>query len=221
MPHVQVIVNFPFKTGIARDVAQNVFNFDAPGVDVTAELTAITGALADFYTEDVGGIDINSRMSPFIERGACFFRIVEVNTATGEWVGDPTDTGFTMTATTGSSLPLEVAAVVSWSANETASMPAARKRGRNYIGPLTTQTLTDTSEGRPTIISSFQELLLDRTKNLVDTLADVDIPMCVWSRADAVLRPILSGSVDNEFDTQRRRGVAATGRTFWTAGPPV
>jgi hypothetical protein len=37
----------------------------------------------------------------------------------------------------------------------------------------------------------------------------------VWSKVDGVVRPIVGGWIDDDFDVQRRRGTDAQGRVVW------
>jgi hypothetical protein len=112
-------------------------------------------------------------------------------------------------------LPEEVAAVISWHADLTgapeevgATRPAARRRGRAYIGPLNVQGVgTDARITTPFMNSLHGAGLFFLT-----------LPgghFSIWSRADAVLRPAVGGFNDNAFDTQRRRGTDATLRQVW------
>ena len=90
--------------------------------------------------------------------------------------------------------------------------PRARYRGRLYLGPWTGNTgESTTGDPRPTS-SSFLTALDAAVTALITARPD----WSVWSRADAVLReiyPLGEVTVDNAYDTIRKRGVAATSRT--------
>lgn len=64
------------------------------------------------------------------------------------------------------------------------------------------------------------DTLVAATERLVTTVGDVATStfLGVYSRVDGLIRPITSGWVDNEFDTQRRRQRDATARTEWDVG---
>lgn len=91
--------------------------------------------------------------------------------------------------------------------------PKARRTGRLYLGPLGANAITVTGGvARPSNV--LQDMLLASAIQL-DAALDAASPGCdlgVWSRADAQIYTLAFVSVDNAFDTQRRRGEAATAR---------
>lgn len=145
------------------------------------------------------------------------------------------------TAATGEELPREVACVMTYHADltgvsETVSggapgptgdtRPKARRRGRLYLGPLTSQASTGTTPSRPN--SSFRSLV-----NLQATTLHLEIPagsldLLRWAvlspsrSTDALEDPqadeVTGGWVDDAWDTQRRRGVDRTVRNHWGTG---
>lgn len=118
-------------------------------------------------------------------------------------------------APTGDSLPQEVALVLSFQGSRSAGFPMARRRGRIYVGPLKSTTSTD---GRPT--SGVISGLVTAAEEFGDDIKAIPgHQWCVWSTVDADMVPIVSGWVDNAWDTQRRRGVTATSRTTFTVLP--
>ena len=68
------------------------------------------------------------------------------------------------------------------------------------------------SSGRPS--ADVQDLAISAVMTLDDALRaiDPDYDLGVWSRADARLTAISHVSVDDAWDTQRRRGVDPTAR---------
>jgi hypothetical protein len=117
-------------------------------------------------------------------------------------------------AVDGTRLPGEVAVVLSFHSLLTdvpeevgATRPGARHRGRIYFGPLNTASLdASTATVEPATNAALRGAALS-------FMALTTAPWSQWSRADAVMRTITGGYVDNAFDTQRRRGIAATART--------
>ena len=129
---------------------------------------------------------------------------------------------FTMGTRSTSTLPGEVASCLSFQAAAEAGQPAARRRGRIYLGPLGTNTgsqLTGSTDFRPT--QAFIDAVLAAAKVMAtgtggaarlsiysprsDPLGDSG-PDLAWN--DAVTL-----SMDNAFDIQRRRGAAPTVKT--------
>jgi hypothetical protein len=94
-----------------------------------------------------------------------------------------------------------------------ASRPKQRRTGRVYVGPLNTIASATTGTSRPTagIITHFLEAVDVLNADLI-SLSNGEA-LGVWSRSDATVRALEAVSIDNAWDTQRRRGVAATART--------
>lgn len=114
-------------------------------------------------------------------------------------------------------LPTEVAICTSFRGNYISGTPNARRRGRIYVGPLTQACLGD--DGRPA--TTARDTIAEATEGLVNALLDYEDgirQLVVYSRVDNQASNVTQGWVDNEFDTQRRRGRRATARTRWFIG---
>lgn len=108
------------------------------------------------------------------------------------------------------SLPTEVALCLSYRTDQ--NVP--RKRGRIYLGPL--GTVVNGTAQRPT--AAAQAKLLALGQSLSD-IGDVQMDWQLMSRSRNARERIEYLWVDNEFDTQRRRGIRATARvTASTSG---
>lgn len=116
----------------------------------------------------------------------------------------------------GGTMPNEVALVSSFSAAPLAGVSQARRRGRIFFGPLSSTTGVVAADGyvRPT--TTAMNNLVDRFETMVIALETQQWPLHVWSRANSTLYPVVSGWVNNEFDTQRRRGPEETSRIGWS-----
>lgn len=93
------------------------------------------------------------------------------------------------------------------------SHPKARHTGRVYIGPCNSlATALANQAARPHQV--FRDTILAAALQLDAALeaAGSDYDLGVWSRADAGVRAIEAVSIDDAWDTQRRRGVEATER---------
>lgn len=130
-------------------------------------------------------------------------------------------TGALAAAPSGEAMPSEVCLCTSWLAAPESGVAPARLRGRNYIGPLDTSALAS-SGGVPD-----PNFLADvvRASDALASAADASV---TWdfviystvlpgtSGAGTRANKVVSGFVDNAFDTQRRRGERASARTTWT-----
>jgi hypothetical protein len=112
-------------------------------------------------------------------------------------------TGTLATVTASTALPTEVALCLSYRTDKN----APSKRGRIYLGPFSIVSLA--INNRPTTGT------MDKLLNLADTLSDLGADTVDWQLYSPKLgtrRRIEFAWVDNEFDTQRRRGIRSTSR---------
>jgi hypothetical protein len=85
----------------------------------------------------------------------------------------------------------------------------ARRRGRIFLGPFSTAAMATIvpGSGRP------RPLLMGDLLSAMGTIRDdVNTTWGVWSRRDAVVRPVVSLWVDDAWDTIRRRGYSPSSR---------
>lgn len=224
MANLRVTVRLPPRTGIERDAVYNSFAFISNAATTLATNYAnILLLMNDFYNGNPVGINpINQYLSSFILRTPtqCQVKIYNI----GAPPQAPVFTGvFTLGIVSlgANDLPNEVASTLSHSALLTGVSeglgggPRARqrRRGRMYIGPLTTQAMTkDPVTGIMKPEGNFVNTML----NAADRLANPAVgnpDWCVWSRSDNLLRPVVSWWVKDVFDVQRRRGTKLTSKT--------
>lgn len=116
----------------------------------------------------------------------------------------------------GTTLPPEVAVCLSFQGTKVSGIAQARRRGRIFIGPLSTSINPD---GRPS--STFRTSLAGSARDLlIASNASGDWDWQVYSPTSSTSTNVVDGWVDNEFDTQRRRGRTATTRTVWDDSTP-
>ena len=117
--------------------------------------------------------------------------------------------GLSTTGTT--QLPTEVSVCVSFQGSKVSGLPQSRRRGRIFMGPIA-NTATGT-DGRLTNANAI--LFGDFGQSLLDSsTANSNYDWAVYSPTNGTAVNVVDGWVDNEFDTQRRRGRIATQR--WT-----
>jgi hypothetical protein len=116
-------------------------------------------------------------------------------------------------APAGDSLPKEVALCLSFQGAPLSGTPQSRRRGRIYMGPLRTSALG--TDGRP--VAGLITQLKDAGDNLLAASeAAASWIWVVYSPTSGLETTITNGWVDNEFDTQRRRGRVPTSRTTFS-----
>lgn len=116
--------------------------------------------------------------------------------------------------------PHEVAIVLSMRAAAEAGANAKRRRGRMFLGPISTNTLVNTG-GRLLITAAAMNAIVDGAVAAFRTgLTAADPYLCIYSRTndaggaslDESFVPVKTFHVDNAYDTVRSRGAAATTR---------
>jgi hypothetical protein len=171
--------------------AYNVMHVFAPTGYTIADVQAALADMATFYTA----------LAAYYRSGATITvgeRVLDVDQSPDVIVGT---TPVNVTNASGpSSLPPEVAAVVSWRTNLT----GARYRGRTYIGPLAVAAIATGGEFFSTFVTTLQTaantLLANLNANTPPT------PFQIRSRKFGTATSVLAAVVDDEPDTQRRRG---------------
>lgn len=95
--------------------------------------------------------------------------------------------------------------------------PKQSRTGRIYVGPLNSSALSSSS-GEPRVSSAFLSDLGASASHLRAVVLGLSVPTTwvVWSRKLASVDDVIGGHIDNEFDTQRRRGLLSTVRSLWS-----
>jgi len=211
------------------------------------ELHRLAIIMGQFWNQAFTGLTtspLSGIMSPVIDRTSANLRLraVAVDVDTGEELGSavlipiPDEDGAVGStsvfhgATSGSSLPNEVALCQSFMSTAEDG-PVRRRRGRIYLGPFG-EAFNDEDDvnhnGAP--VQLLIDMMATAGSRMIETsndgtIAGVSIPWVVYGRRklttpthSASVHDVDSGWVDNEWDTQRRRGQKATSRTTFTFG---
>lgn len=231
MTEVLATVRFANVSGLPEDVTVNDWSFDMASFTAAA-VDGVAASITSFYNTGTGQTNtMAGYLSGVLSRATNAVEILFYD-LTGHLDGSAHGSPdflrtFTLAARGGANnVPSEVAIALSFHGDvtdipETAANPTpppaiirprARRRGRLYFGPLRNIALTepDLTEPRPAaVFNTDVEVAVFR---FMDERPDFS----VWSRRDEVLYPVAPDgewSVDDAFDTQRRRGAAATTRT--------
>lgn len=219
------------NSGLVADQVNNDFaiQMDDLAAPDAGEAAAIAGIVEDFYIsrDTVESVSIGQLMGSQMSRRHIKVDLTHIVVGT---LGSPF---YTLDHTSGSDilegpssatqLPNEVAATLSYHGDLTSlaeegtggTRPRARHRGRVYIGPLNVTAISNATPG-PRINLLTRHVLTGKLADMSAALNAIDAHLCVWSRVNVSLDPIVGGFVDDEPDTQRRRGVTATTRTTFT-----
>lgn len=230
MAHRKVTVTIQSITGVPKDNVTNTFHFTTPTPSgepsTTAELEALRDAVVGFYDHQVdtipyGGVDtarLSRILSGFTLTPTLTIRIYRCETEISAGLSpEPIITYVVnISAFTGapySGLPTEVAACLSFKGVFDNTIPAARQRGRVFVGPLHHGVLA-ISTGR-VVLGAGDQALLAAAGNWLRAFSTAGVDWVVWSGTELQAFPVAAGWVDNAFDTQRRRGTDSTNRRVW------
>lgn len=202
-------VSIPYLSGVPEDVAVNVWAFRGTG-SLPAQLAAAGTWLNSFYT------DMAAYMSPTLRLEAARLKAYDLAAPEprapldDQLLGLPADNS-------NDPLPEEVSICLSFRAPLVSGTNAKRRRGRIYLGPLSTITVSEDSQLRTRVNTATLDAIEDAVQAATTLVPDTEAAHCVWSRSNASFIPVSDYWVDNAFDTQRRRGPASTQRRQFTA----
>lgn len=197
-------VRLPYTTGVPGDVATNTLHFFTPAAPSTqTEWDDIYQRVEGYYAQ------WGQYLASVVDRPNC--RITLYDLADSE-PRQPifSDTFSPPVAVGVANLPSEVAVVHSYRGVLTSGQPPARRRNRIYLGPLSILATQGAGGGfaRP-VQPLIDDILTGGAVLGTDSLA-TGVRWTAYSPTDATSWTIVEQHVNNEFDTQRRRGVLAT-----------
>jgi hypothetical protein len=208
---------FQGDSGLPKDQFVNTFYFSTSGAATETDYDNIQTLLGDFWTDDPAGADLPllDHMSGIADGAGASLKIYDMGDAEPRspvrvhpfYYGSTGGAGL-------SNLPAEVAVCLSYSADPVSGIPVGSLRGRVYIGPLNTNCMTASSSVYPSQVkATFVTTLKDCGARLAFQASTLyDLTWGLWSAKLHSFHKITLCWVDNEFDTQRRRGGRATAR---------
>jgi hypothetical protein len=216
------IVSWPSQDALPRDVFENTFHFTTAARPTVTDATSALGLLNTFY--NVGApTPITAYYSAFVGTLAVvkFYDEDEVRAPGVARTILYESNMARAAASSASAVPEEVALCLSYSSTGN----IAKHRGRIYLGPWNVGVLQTGSDfdgtnknSRP--LTALMEAIQHAALTLVDTGPTAGATWCVRSgigsgtKAAPVVtyETITHAFVDNEWDSQRRRRIAATQR---------
>ena len=208
MPLYRCQVVFQGGSDKPEDQFVNVWWFIGTG-PTSADAPGIFSRLTSFYTQEPPGseISIGASMSSYIRTPVQ----IKVYDMADEEPRVPTIGGFNMPSRAAgfTTVPEEMAVCMSF---HTHPPITARRRGRVYLGPLNSTAMTPATAVVPTRVSNnFIEAVRQAGQALMDS-SGPNLWWAIHSTVGNLAMEVTGGWIDNEFDTQRRRGVDATSR---------
>jgi hypothetical protein len=200
MPNFRGQVRLQGASMLPEDVYVNTFHFVR--LDTLSEAADVVGPQLNTLYQTLGAV-----IPTYVQRAGevRFYDLADPEPRV------PEIRPITLPAPSGSAtLPFEVALVVSFHGTPPVT---ARRRGRVYIGPLTGSALTTGgSTTEPTVATATIVSFAAAFQAFLDTGNGWSIRSIVPTENFV---SVDRGWIDNEFDTQRRRGHDATERTLW------
>jgi hypothetical protein len=226
--YAHIVRVYKARTGLPRDACVNTWSFKSDVLPAGDLITQAMANLQTIYTTVYNGVQsVEAYLSNVLEDDANSVEMLGYDVTAhldGSVTGPPLRTENQQRGNSQAidNLPSEVAGCLSFrTAGAFAEGPpagprlAARHRGRVYFGPLNLAALQQdvAQELEPVLNPDFIAALTGMAQ--ADDINTGNVVWSVWSRANAAMGAVFSGFVDNEFDTQRRRGEKATVRTNW------
>lgn len=215
MPIMRAQVVLPYQTGLPEDVITNTLHFDVPApLDPDVQVPILTSHLSEFYLSVYGSVG-----------GGGHAQYVNWSQAHVNWynLSDPVPRvptieplpfpGISVSPTT---TPVEVCVVIAFQGERVAGLPQARRRGRLYLGGFVNVCQSTPATAPPRVLATLVTAIANAGTELLSDCSGDGTPWVVWSPTNGDAVPISDGWVDNEPDTQRRRGIGASQRTLWT-----
>lgn len=210
-------VTFPYFTALPEDVIVNTWHFTwligDPAEGDFANLNANLGTFYSTVYSDAGAV----RFAPWVDFVNNTLQVYNLEDA------EPRpaiyEAGMALTGVgslTTSTVTPETAICLSYQADAAAGIPQARRRGRVFLGGLGTAIQAGSGVTFPGVASANRTLIAGAADTFAGASGTDGWIWVVHSRTVAGDSVVTNGWVDDEPDTQRRRGREATVRTLWS-----
>lgn len=207
--HVKAMVILQGGSLLPEDRYVNNLHFDSPEASLDLAAAIIIGPVRAFYETIPAGraAAVGAGISPYVQRA---YEVRFYNMADPEPRVPVIATGTLPAVPSGAEgLPEEVAVVHAFHG---APPVTGRRRGRNYLGPLNSSAFDGATTSAPTRVDAG---FRGNVAAAALALAGAEVGWAVYSGVANTLTPVVAGWVDNEFDTQRRRGAESNLRSTW------
>lgn len=213
---IRVQAAFANQSGLPADIITNTWHFTSVSVDPLTDASFALNDLEAFYNV-IDGIYSTA------VTGAITLKAY--NLSDPEPRVPMLETDISITTATGAILPNECAICLSYHGVLTSGTPAARRRGRIYLGPLDATVLDEgPNDGR--VQASTCSLIAGAAAGLIAAGDPGNRQWAIfsptiagsppWTTSDLIFAtlPVTNGYIDNAFDTVRSRGTAPSTRTL-------
>lgn len=203
-----------YDSGLPADKMVNTFHMITKPT-FAGNYTPIANAFHDFYDETPPSPAVNPVrffLSPALDPDTFTIKIYDLADAKPRV--PKYDEILPLQALGSAAVPEEVACCLSYQAAPESGVPQARRRNRIYVGPLAQNAITLVGTRTAPAPAFINSLLGAASVLKAASSASTEFQWGVFSPTANSFAAVDSAWVDNAFDTQRRRGPVATGRTF-------
>jgi len=214
---IECQVSAPYFTNVPKDRITNVWHwvFTGAGTPTVAQYDQLRDIMMGFY-EGIFTSTTLAGLAPWVKTTGWTHKYYDMAAPLPRVpVYNTTDT-FAGSVAPSSSIPPEVALCVSYQAPATSGVPQARRRGRLFLGGIGAGMTAGTTSTFPVPGTTLIANAAARASICADFTVTTPWQWVIWSRTLGTSADVTDGWVDNAFDTQRRRGQAASARTLWT-----
>jgi len=217
MTTYRTIITIPSDTAIPRDAATNTWHFEsvagtAPATgDISSKMLAFYNAIDGLLSSFCGTPATGKTYDLLAPQPRAPIDEFEIN----------------LTTAGGNGLPTECAVAMSYTAGPLSGQPIARRRGRIFLGPLSSNAV-GTSGSQVIVASATRTTIANAAAALLGGDSETGAVWSVFSPTTAGAEPwdlsslqsgtipVVSGWIDDAWDTVRSRGTAPTTRTSFS-----
>lgn len=211
MPLLKAQVVLPYTSNLPADVVTNTLFFDnQSGTDPELIEVVMQAHLLTFYTAIYNAIAFQG----YINRANAEVRWYDM-TDPEPRIPNVLPLDLTAATTVSSDTPAEVSIVLAFHAQPISGGNQARRRGRIYLGGFSGGLTVASSSGPPRVSSAAMTAIANAAELLLTNSQTANCPWVVFSPTAGTNAEVVGGWIDNEPDTQRRRGVGSTVRQVW------
>lgn len=205
---------FPYFTNIPTDVTVNRFHFESDGLLDSQVADLVKTRLDAFYLEIY--TNTGASKAAYVDWSLTQYKVFNLDD-TPPRIPEVRAAGNVAAGSNATTIPTEVACVLSWHAAPESGVRFQRLYNRIYLGHLVNSNFVGAAvDAFPTLASGFT----NNVKSAAQNLLDANTGLLEWVQVSnaggtTVTRAIAGGWVDNSPDTQRRRSVVASSRNVW------
>jgi len=216
MPLYRIMHTLQDVDELSADRYVNTYFVHAPATLDDTALTTVTTALRDFYQQahTPSTIPIVNYLGKNVHGAGSKVKIYDMADPKPRPVRHEQVFTLAGTPASGQLIPNEVACCLTFKATPAPGVKPQSTRGRVYLGPFNVTALSsegDNVDSRPK--DTLRNSILDSAVALKAAWTAAGVTWCIASRVQQQYYEVVNVSVDDAFDTQRRRGVKPTVRT--------